>query len=91
MEETKIQLDLDEMPKKWYNILADVPEPFPPYLHPATNEPVTPEDLAPVFPMELIKQEVSQDRYIDIPEEVRDAYYHVGRPTPLYRAKRLEK
>jgi tryptophan synthase beta chain len=91
MEETKIQLDLDEMPKKWYNILADLPEPFPPYLHPATNEPIGPDDLAPVFPMELIKQEVSQDRYIDIPEEVRDAYYHVGRPTPLYRAKRLEK
>ena len=91
MEETKILLDLDEIPKKWYNILPDLPEPFPPYLHPATNEPVGPDDLAPIFPMELIKQEVSQDRYIDIPEAVIDAYYQVGRPTPLYRAKRLEK
>ncbi len=91
MQETKILLDMDEMPKKWYNILSDLPEPFPPYMHPAKNEPIGPEDLAPLFSMELIKQEVSQDRYIDIPEEVRDAYYHVGRPTPLYRATRLEK
>lgn len=91
MQETKILLDMDEMPKKWYNILSDLPEPFPPYLHPVKNEPIGPEDLAPLFSMELIKQEVSQDRYIDIPEEVRDAYYHVGRPTPLYRATRLEK
>jgi len=91
MEETKVLLDLDEMPKKWYNILPDLPEPLAPPLHPATKEPVGPDDLAPLFPMELIKQEVSQDRYIDIPEEVREAYFQVGRPTPLYRAKRLEK
>jgi tryptophan synthase beta chain len=91
MEETKVQLDLEEMPKKWYNVLADVPEPLPPPLNPGTKEPIGPEDLAPLFPMELIKQEVSQDRYIDIPEEVRDALFQIGRPTPLYRAKRLEK
>lgn len=91
MEETKILLDLDEMPKKWYNILPDLPEPLPPPLHPVTKKPVGPQDLAPLFPMELIKQEVSQERYINIPEEVIDAYYQIGRPTPLYRAKRLEK
>jgi tryptophan synthase beta chain len=91
MEETKVLLDLDEMPKRWYNILPDLPEPLAPPLHPATKEPVGPDDLAPLFPMELIKQEVSQDRYIDIPEEVREAYFQIGRPTPLYRAKRLEK
>jgi len=91
MEETKVLLDIDEMPKRWYNILPDLPEPLPPPLHPATNQPVGPQDLAPLFPMELIKQEVSQERYIDIPEEIFEACVRIGRPTPLYRAKRLEK
>lgn len=91
MEEIKVLLDMEEMPKKWYNILPDLPEPLPPPLHPATKQPVGPQDLAPIFPMELIKQEVSQERYISIPEEVWEAYYRVGRPTPLYRARRLEK
>jgi len=91
MEETKVLLDMDEMPKRWYNILPDLPEPLQPPLHPATNQPVGPQDLAPLFPMELIKQEVSQERYIDIPEEVLEAYLRIGRPTPLYRARRLEK
>lgn len=91
MKEVKVQLDLDEMPKKWYNILPDLPEPLPPPIHPATKEPVGPQDLAPLFPMELIKQEMSPDRYIKIPEEVREALFHLGRPTPLYRARRLEK
>lgn len=91
MEEIKVLLDMEEMPKRWYNILPDLPEPLPPPLHPATKQPVGPQDLAPIFPMELIKQEVSQERYINIPEEVIEAYYRVGRPTLLYRARRLEK
>lgn len=91
MEEVKVLLDQDEMPKKWYNILPDLPEMLPPPLNPGTNEPIGPQDLAPLFPMELIKQEVSTERYIDIPEEVREAYLRIGRPTPLYRARRLEK
>ncbi|WP_456474586.1 TrpB-like pyridoxal phosphate-dependent enzyme [Candidatus Pyrohabitans sp.] len=91
MKETKVILDLDEMPKKWYNILSDLPEPLPPPLDPRTKEPVSPEMLEVIFPRELIKQEVSQERYIRIPEEVREAYFQVGRPTPLYRARRLER
>ncbi len=87
---TKFILDETEIPTQWYNILADLPEPLPPVLHPATNEPITPDDLAPLFPMELIKQEVSTERWIDIPEEVRDIY-QLWRPTMLYRAHRLEK
>ncbi|MDI6902195.1 MAG: TrpB-like pyridoxal phosphate-dependent enzyme [Methanocellales archaeon] len=90
MEETKILLDENEIPKKWYNIQADLPTPLDPYLNPATKEPVGPEDLAPIFPMELIKQEVSTERWIPIPDEVRDIY-RLWRPTPLYRALRLEK
>ncbi|MBU2617312.1 MAG: TrpB-like pyridoxal phosphate-dependent enzyme [Euryarchaeota archaeon] len=89
MEETKILLDENEIPKKWYNIQADLPTPLDPYLNPATKEPVGPEDLAPIFPMELIKQEVSTERWIPIPDEVRDIY-RLWRPTPLYRALRLE-
>jgi len=91
MDEVKILLDQDEMPKKWYNILPDLPEPLPPVINPETKEPIGPGDLAPLFPMELIKQEVSNERYIDIPEEVREAYFQIGRPSPLYRARRLEK
>ena len=86
----KIQLAEREMPKQWYNIVADMPnKPLPP-LHPATRQPVGPADLAPIFPMELIKQEVSAERYIDIPDEVQ-YLYHSFRPSPLYRAINLEK
>lgn len=92
MEEkrTKFILDENEIPTKWYNILADLPEPLPPPLHPGTGKPLGPEDLAPLFPMELIKQEMSPERYIDIPQEVRDIY-KLWRPTALHRAYRLEK
>jgi tryptophan synthase beta chain len=86
----KIILSEREMPRQWYNIMADMPnKPMPP-LHPVTKQPVGPEDLAAVFPMELIKQEVSTERFIDIPEEVADMY-HSFRPSPLFRAFNLEK
>jgi len=87
---TKILLDESEMPTQWYNIVPDLPEPPPPPLHPGTKQPVGPDDLAPLFPMALIMQEVSADPYIDIPGEVLDVY-RLWRPTPLYRARRLEK
>jgi len=90
MEPTKILLSEAEMPTAWYNILADLPFPPAPYLHPATLQPIGPADLAPLFPMELIKQEVSSERYIEIPEEVQ-AIYRLYRPSPLFRAHRLEK
>ena len=86
----KTQLSEKEMPTKFYNIAADLPEPLPPVLHPERKDPVGPDDLSPLFPMELIGQEVSQDRYIDIPEEVQDIY-KLYRPSPLYRARNLEK
>ncbi|XP_062029057.1 uncharacterized protein LOC133745069 isoform X2 [Rosa rugosa] len=79
-----------EIPRQWYNLIADLPIKPPPSLHPKTFEPVKPEDLSPLFPDELIKQEASGERYIDIPEEVREIY-KLWRPTPLIRAKRLEK
>ncbi len=86
----KILLNEKEMPTQWYNILADMPnKPLPP-LHPGTKQPIGPEALAPLFPMELIKQEVSPERWIDIPEEVQDLY-RIWRPTPLHRAYSLEK
>lgn len=87
---TKFVLDEEEIPRHWYNIQADLPEPLPPPLHPGTGQPIGPDDLAPLFPMELIKQEVSTERYVDIPEEVVDVY-RLWRPTPLYRAHRLER
>ena len=87
---TKITLDESEMPTQWYNIVPDLPSPPPPPLHPGTHEPVGPADLAPLFPMDLIMQEVSNDRYIDIPGEVLDVY-RTWRPSPLFRARRLEK
>ncbi len=87
---TKFLLDESQMPRAWYNIQADLPTPVPAVLHPGTGQPIGPADLAPLFPMEIIKQEVSQERYIDIPEEVMDVY-KLWRPTPLYRAHRLEK
>ena len=83
---TKFTLDENEIPTRWYNILADLPEPLPPILHPGTGKPVGPDDLAPLFPMELIKQEVSTEQWIDIPEEVRDIY-RLWRPTTLFRAQ----
>jgi tryptophan synthase beta chain len=90
MEIKKIFLPESEMPRQWYNILADMPTPMEPPLHPGTGQPAGPDDLAPIFPMPLIEQEVSQDRFIDIPEEVLEKYL-LWRPTPLYRAYSLEK
>ncbi|MCU7726364.1 TrpB-like pyridoxal phosphate-dependent enzyme [Actinoplanes sp. KI2] len=87
---TKIQLSESEMPRRWYNIVPDLPGPPPPVLHPGTLQPVGPDDLAPLFPMALIEQEVTAERYVDIPEEVLDVY-RLWRPSPLYRARRLEK
>lgn len=86
----KVLLDESEMPTQWYNIVPDLPEPPPPALHPGTHEPAGPEDFAPLFPMDLIMQEVSQERYIDIPGEVLDVL-RLWRPSPLFRARRLEK
>jgi tryptophan synthase beta chain len=90
MKRVMFFLDQKDMPTQWYNVLADMPEPMPPYMHPMTKKPLGPEDLAPLFPMELIKQEVSTERWIDIPEEVQDVY-RTYRPTVLHRAYRLEK
>ncbi len=90
MDETKILLSEKDIPKAWYNINADMPVPPQPVLHPGTMEPVTPDFLAVLFPMNLILQEVSTDRWIEIPEPVRDIY-RLWRPTPMYRAHRLEK
>ena len=90
MAQTKFVLDEKDLPSRWYNIQADLPAPLPPVIHPGTLQPIGPQDLAPLFPMEIIKQEVSQERWIDIPEPVRDVY-RLWRPTPLYRAHRLEK
>jgi tryptophan synthase beta chain len=90
MERTKFLLNEKDMPTRWYNIQPDLPKPLPPYLHPGTKQPLGPADLAPLFPMELIKQEVSQERYIDIPEEIQ-TIYNLWRPTTLFRAHRLEK
>lgn len=89
-ERTKYLLDERDMPTHWYNIVPDLPQPPPPPLHPGTHEPIGPEALAPLFPMALIGQEVSAERYIEIPEAVRDVY-RLWRPSPLYRARRLEK
>ena len=86
----KTILSEDSIPENFYNIGADLIEPLSPVLHPGTKEPVGPDDLSPLFPMELIGQEVSQDRYITIPDEVRDIY-RLYRPTPLYRARSLEE
>src|SRR5438876_699657 len=87
---TKFLLDEKDIPTKWYNIQADFKSPAPPVLHPGTGQPIGPQDLAPLFPMELIKQEVSQTRWLEIPDEVRDVL-RLWRPSPLYRARRLEK
>jgi tryptophan synthase beta chain len=87
---TKILLDEAEIPTHWHNIVPDLPEPPAPVLHPGTKQPITPADLAPLFPSALILQEVSPERRIEIPDEVRDVY-RLWRPTPLYRALRLER
>ncbi|MCB1121460.1 MAG: TrpB-like pyridoxal phosphate-dependent enzyme, partial [Verrucomicrobiae bacterium] len=90
MDRVKYLLDESEMPQAWYNLAADFSEPLPPVLHPGTGEPIGPDDLAPLFAMELIKQEVSTERWIGIPEEVGQILRQ-WRCTPLYRARRLEK
>src|SRR3954453_23838637 len=89
MTETKLLLPESALPRRWYNIAADMPSAPQPVLHPGTGQPVGPDDLAPLFPMELILQEVSQDAEVAIPEEVL-GLYRLWRPTPLYRAHRLE-
>ncbi|AEH23332.1 Tryptophan synthase beta chain [Thermodesulfobacterium geofontis OPF15] len=90
MEEKKILLSERELPTEWYNVLPDLPEQLPPPINPATGEPIKPEDLLPVFPISLIKQEISQNRWIPIPDEVLEVY-KLWRPTPLVRAYELEK
>ncbi|HSM58546.1 MAG TPA: TrpB-like pyridoxal phosphate-dependent enzyme [Candidatus Sulfomarinibacteraceae bacterium] len=89
-EQYKYILDESRVPEAWYNINADIPVPPSPVLHPGTREPVTPEFLSALFPMSLIQQEVSSERWIEIPEPVREAY-KLWRPTPLFRARRLEQ
>jgi len=89
-EQIKYVMTEERIPLAWYNIQADLPTPAPPVLHPGTGQPIGPEDLAAIFPMGLIQQEVSTEREIEIPQPVRDIYRQ-WRPTPLYRARRLEK
>ena len=88
-ESVKYQMSEERIPRAWYNIAADLPAPPPPVLHPGTGKPIGPDDLAPLFPMALIGQEVSTERAIEIPDPVREIY-RLWRPTPLYRARRLE-
>ena len=88
--DTKIILSEDRIPKQWYNVIPDMPGPMAPVIHPGTLQPVTPDDLLPLFPMGLIEQEVSTERWIDIPDEVRQILSQ-WRPSPLFRAHRLEK
>src|ERR1700693_391971 len=89
--ERAVFLSQDEIPTSWYNIQADLPEPLPPPLNPATLEPMSPEPLFRLFAKELVAQEVSQERWIQIPEEVMEAYRWLPRPTPLMRAWKLEQ
>ncbi|TDA63757.1 MAG: TrpB-like pyridoxal phosphate-dependent enzyme [Chloroflexi bacterium] len=89
-QKVRFNLPDTDLPKFWYNVLADAPVSLPPVLHPGTKEPVTPDFLSALFPMEIIQQEVTTERYIEIPQEVREAY-KLYRPTPLLRARRLEK
>ena len=89
-DNVKFSLNETDIPKNWYNIMADLPSPPPPVLHPGTKQPIGPEDLAPLFPMAVIRQEVSVEREVEIPEPVRDVYRQ-WRPSPLYRARRLEQ
>jgi len=90
MDTLKFLLSEDRIPAAWYNIQADLPRPLSPVLHPATRHPITPDDLLPLFPMDLILQEVSRELWVEIPAEVRRVYCH-WRPTPLFRARRLEQ
>jgi tryptophan synthase beta chain len=90
MKPKRILLNEDDIPSAWYNLQADLPEPLPPPLNPATKQPIGPAALEPIFPMALIEQEVSRERWIEIPQEVREVY-SIWRPTPLVRAHRLEK
>ncbi len=90
MDQVKVFLNEDEMPKQWYNIQADMPNPMKPPLHPGTGQPIGPDDLAPIFPMNLIEQEVSKERWITIPDEVMEKYL-IWRPSPLIRARQFEK
>ncbi|KIZ38001.1 MULTISPECIES: TrpB-like pyridoxal phosphate-dependent enzyme [Rhodopseudomonas] len=89
-DQIKYVLDEQHIPKSWYNLNADFPKPMPAVLHPGTHQPITPADLEPLFPMELIRQEVATERYIDIPKPVRDVF-RMWRPSPLVRARRLEQ
>jgi tryptophan synthase beta chain len=89
-DRVKFLLDESDLPRRWYNIVPDLPEPPPPMLHPGTGKPVTPQDLAPLFPDALVRQELGDERYVDIPEEVL-AVYRLWRPSPLFRARSLEK
>jgi tryptophan synthase beta chain len=89
MDSYRISLSEAEMPQEWYNLIADLPSPLPPYLHPGTGEPIKPEDLAAIFPKSLIEQELSPERWIPIPDEVR-RIYQLWRPSPLHRARNLE-
>jgi len=91
VNEHRVQLGIDEMPRQWYNILSDLPEPLSPPLNPQTKEPIKPEELAVIFPKGLLAQEMSGERYIDIPEELIEALVLLNRPSPLQRAFRLEK
>ena len=90
MNSVKIFLNESEMPRHWYNLQADLPEPMPPIIHPGTHQPIVPDDLAPLFPAGLIAQELSQERYVEIPDEILDIY-KIWRPSPLIRAKNWEK
>ncbi|HOX39088.1 MAG TPA: TrpB-like pyridoxal phosphate-dependent enzyme [Candidatus Brocadiia bacterium] len=90
MSDKKILMAEKDMPQRWYNIQADLPNPLPPPIHPGTKQPIGPEMLAPIFPMGLIKQEVTTERWIDIPDPIMEAL-RIWRPTPLVRAERLEK
>ena len=90
MSQHKYLLSEDQMPTQWYNIVPDLPEPPAPALHPGTLEPAGPDDFAPLFPMDLIMQEVTQESHVEIPEEVQEIY-KIWRPSPLFRAHRLEK
>ncbi|MCD6348403.1 MAG: TrpB-like pyridoxal phosphate-dependent enzyme [Candidatus Korarchaeota archaeon] len=86
----RVNLAQEDIPKYWYNIVSDLPY-LPPPIHPATKEPLGPKDFYPLFPKECVNQEFSKEKYIAIPEELREFYIRIGRPTPLYRAKRLEE
>src|SRR4028119_231852 len=90
MQQTKFLLDEKRIPESWYNIVPDLPFQLKPPLNPATREPVGPEAFSPIFPQEIIRQEVTTDPYVPIPEEVREIY-SLWRPTPLFRARRLER